>query len=417
MEVYKFGGASVKDSESVKNVAEILKNKENNLLIVISAMAKTTNQLEILCKSFINQDDKTQVIFEEIKHWHLSLLNELIPNQNNQVYEQIENLFVELDWILEEQPHDDHDFVYDQIVSFGELFSTCIVAAYLIETKIPCIWQDARNFIKTDNSYREAKIEWEETQSEINKLKILLKNKIVLTQGFIGGTSENYTSTLGREGSDYSAAIFANCLNAESMTIWKDVDGVLTADPKFFPNATLIEKLSYSEAIEMTYFGATVIHPKTIKPLQNKNIPLFVKPFLKPNQDGTYVGIVEKEIVYLPCIIIKQNQILLSISSFDLSFIAEEHLHEIFGLFAKNQVKINLMQNAALSFSVCFDHDLVKTERLLNSVKQRFSIRYNENLQLVTIRHYNDQFIQNLIGAKKVYLEQRSRTTVQFLTK
>ena len=425
MEVFKFGGASVKDAEGVRNVGVILKRLEGEkLLIVVSAMAKTTNSLEKLVNSFIQKDENSIQLFNDIKNWHISLLNELINDSNNPAFEQIENLFVELDWILEEEPHDDFDFVYDQIVSFGELFSTCIVAAYLKSIGLPVFWLDARNCIKTDNSYREAIVDWKETQEAVNLIKADLdKNLIPLTQGFIGGTSENYTTTLGREGSDYTAAIFANCLDADSMTIWKDVDGVFSADPKQFSGLEggfkphLFTKLSYIEAIEMTYFGATVIHPKTIKPLQNKSIPLLVKPFLKPEQAGTYIGIIEENVKYDPSVIIKQNQLLISISSKDASFIAEDHLHVIFGIFASNQVRINLMQNAALSFSVSFDNDDNRRPKLLKALEEKFSIRYNDGLRLITIRHYSEPLIIELLKGTKLFLEQRSRNVVQLLVK
>ncbi|MFY8172174.1 MAG: aspartate kinase, partial [Sphingobacteriaceae bacterium] len=282
MQVFKFGGASVKDAEAVKNISVLLgKQSTKETVMVVSAMAKTTNALEEVCKSFINADANLASKVLSIKQMHLQIINDLFTESNTHLINEIENVFVELDWILEEPPHENSAFIYDQIVSLGEILSTKIIAEYLNYTGLPCIWVDARSYIQTDNNYQEGKVNWEETSALIQQdFPKLLSEKMIVTQGFIGGTSENFTTTLGREGSDYSAAIFAACLNAISVTIWKDVDGVLNADPKLFSNTEKFERLPYSEALEMTYYGATVIHPKTIKPLQNKLIPLFVKPFL-----------------------------------------------------------------------------------------------------------------------------------------
>jgi aspartate kinase len=315
MQVFKFGGASVKDAEAVKNISVLLsKQSTKETVMVVSAMAKTTNALEEVCKSFKNAAADLALKVASIKEMHLQIIHDLFAENNTDLINEIENVFVELDWILEEPPHENTAFIYDQIVSLGEILSTKIIAAYLNYTGLPCIWVDARSYIQTDNNYQEGTVNWEETSALIqHDFPKLLSEKMIVTQGFIGGTSENFTTTLGREGSDYSAAIFAACLNATSVTIWKDVDGVLNADPKLFPHTEKFERLPYAEALEMTYYGATVIHPKTIKPLQNKLIPLFVKPFLDHAGTGTHIGQFEKMTYSIPTIIVKKEQVLMSI--------------------------------------------------------------------------------------------------------
>ena len=417
MQVFKFGGASVKDAESVKNISVLLsKQSTKETVMVVSAMAKTTNALEEVCKSFKNAgaDLGSQVL--SIKQMHLQIIHDLFAENNTDLINEIENVFVELDWILEEPPHENSAFIYDQIVSLGEILSTKIIAAYLNYTGLPCIWVDSRSYIQTDNNYQEGKVNWEETSALIQQdFPKLLSEKMIVTQGFIGGTSENFTTTLGREGSDYSAAIFAACLNATSVTIWKDVDGVLNADPKLFSNTEKFERLPYSEALEMTYYGATVIHPKTIKPLQNKLIPLFVKPFLDHAGTGTHIGQFDQITYSIPTIIVKKEQVLMSISSRDFSFISEQNLSNILGHFAKANIKINTMQNSAMTWTCCFDYHEEKLNQIIAVLKSDFKVYYNESLSLITLRHYNQASIDEISKNKEVLIEQRSRNTVQLV--
>jgi aspartate kinase len=417
MQVFKFGGASVKDAEAVKNIGVLLgKQSTKETVMVVSAMAKTTNALEEVCKSFINADADLASKVLSIKQMHLQIINDLFAESNTHLINEIENVFVELDWILEEPPHENSAFIYDQIVSLGEILSTKIIAAYLNYTGLPCIWVDARSYIQTDNNYQEGKVNWEETSALIQQdFPKLLSEKMIVTQGFIGGTSENFTTTLGREGSDYSAAIFAACLNAASVTIWKDVDGVLNADPKLFSNTEKFERLPYSEALEMTYYGATVIHPKTIKPLQNKLIPLFVKPFLDHAGTGTHIGQFDQITYSIPTIIVKKEQVLMSISSRDFSFISEQNLSNILGHFAKANIKINTMQNSAMTWTCCFDYHEEKLNQIIAVLKPDFKVYYNESLSLITLRHYNQASIDEISKNKEVLIEQRSRNTVQLV--
>ena len=417
MQVFKFGGASVKDAEAIKNLTEIVKsNSSEKLLIVISAMGKTTNALEKLAISYFNQQDDTIEIFDEVKNYHFEILHHLFEDPNHPAFDAIINTFVEIDWIIEDAPVDGFDFIYDQIVSIGELVSTRIVNHYLQYVGIQNIWLDARSYIQTDNTYREAKIDWSKTEQLIQKnLPEILQNKVGITQGFIGNTSENYTTTLGREGSDYTAAIFASCLNAKSVTVWKDVPGILNADPKLYSDCVKFDVLSYQEAIEMTYYGATVIHPKTIKPLQNKHIPLYVKPFLAPLECGTIIkeALIE---VSTPIIIVKKNQVLVTLTTRDLSFITENHLRDIFKAFADINIKVNTLQISALSFSASFDNQETKFEQFQKSMQADFKIKFNASLKLITIRHAKEKSIEKYINGE-IYLEQRSRNTAQFVLK
>ncbi len=419
MQVFKFGGASVKDAQSVKNVAKILElYQTEQLLVVLSAMGKTTNALEKLADAYYHQKDDTNTLFEEIKQYHYTIVEELLGKNKQQLADEIANTFVEIEWILEEEPHTDFAFVYDQIVAMGELLSTRIVSGYLTSLGVKNTWIDARSYIHTDNTYREGKIDWPKTDAAISgALPQLVKKQLVITQGFIGSTSENYITTLGREGSDYSAAIFASCLHAQSVTIWKDVPGVLNADPKLFSETHKFEQLPYSEAIEMTYYGATVIHPKTIKPLQNKNIPLHVRPFLSPLEKGTTVGEVNQATYSHPTIIVKQQQVLISISTRDFSFITEDKLSRILAAVANHQVKINVMQNSALSFSICVDEDSSKVTKLITALQEEFKVKYNEGLQLFTLRHATDAHITQFLAGKDILIEQRSRNTLQVVVK
>lgn len=417
MQVFKFGGASVKDAAAVKNVAEVLQKQANKpTVVVVSAMGKTTNQLEELVKAYFYKTGKCSEELEKVKHYHAEILNSLFQNSNHEVYEKVNNAFVELNWIIEEEPGGFYNKEYDQIVCMGEIISTIIVSAYLEEVGIANKWLDVRGVLQTDNTYREGKVNYELSSELVKKnlLPELDKEKIIVTQGFIGGTSENFTTTLGREGSDYTAALLAYFCDAESVTIWKDVEGVLNADPKWFKNTKKIDELSYYDAIELTYYGATVIHPKTIKPLQNKNIPLFVKSFLNPEKSGTTIHDGGKRLP-IPGYIFKVDQLLISIQPKDFSFIAEDNLSRIFDLFAKFGVKIHLMQNSAINFSVCTDNETIKTKPLIEELKKDFKVLYNEGVELLTIRNYDQETINKLTVQKTVLLEFKSRNTAQLV--
>ena len=416
-QVYKFGGASVKDAQGVRNLGDILKKyAPENLLVVVSAMGKTTNALEELNEAYMAGESRTTALFEAIKTYHWSIVMDLFPDTKHPIYDDLANTFVEIDWILEETPHPDADFNYDQLVSIGEVLSTKIVAHFVQSLGISCKWIDARNYIQTDNSYLEGQVDWEKTTQLISQsLPAILANEIAITQGFIGSTSENFTTTLGREGSDYSGAIFAFGLKAESLTIWKDVPGVLNADPKLFSDTQKYEQLTYAEALEMTYYGATVIHPKTIKPLQNAGISLLVKPFYAPEETGTLISEKADKQNLIPAIIVKKNQVLISISTTDFSFITENHLSELFATFANLHIKLNTMQISALSFSVCIDYDAKRFQKLQAALANGFKFKYNEALELITIRHFTPEKIDELSAGRKVYMEQLSRNTAQLV--
>lgn len=418
MLVFKFGGASVKDAAGVINLSEVVKKYNGRqLLIVVSAMGKTTNALEKLTRAYVDGSDELSDIYAGIKEYHYHILDELFET-GDPVYNDVNNTFVEIDWMIEDEPHEDFDFIYDQIVSIGELVSTRIVTAYLNKAGIRSQWLDVRGYIHTDNNYREGNVDWGKTCQSISQdIPALLEKGIVVTQGFLGGTSENFTTTLGREGSDYTASVFASCLKAESVTTWKDVPGILNADPKLFAGTIKFDELSYSEAIEMTYYGASVIHPKTIKPLENAKIPLLVKSFTDPAGSGTIITNVSSQRFAKPVIIVKQNQVLLSISTKDYSFISEDHLSIIFKHFAQNQVKVNLMQTSALSFTVCFDLYPERFEKLLTALRPHFKVKYNSDISLYTVRHYTQEALRELIIDKVVLLEQVSRNTAQMIVK
>ncbi len=421
MKIFKFGGASVKDAEGVKNVAGIINRFPNeNIIVVVSAMGKVTNALERLVNAYYFKKEDANLVLDEIKKYNLDIIHQLFTDSNHEVYDEINNTFVELHWAIEEEPTTNFNYEYDKIVCMGEIISTKIVNAYLAMAGIPSEWRDVRDFVQTDNTYREGKVNWELTQRLVDKSLIPCfagrKHRIVVTQGFIGGTSENYTTTLGREGSDYTAAILAFTTNAESVTIWKDVPGVLNADPKYFENTQKLEHISYQDAIELAYYGVSVIHPKTIKPIQNKSIPLYVKSFIHPEDAGTVISSAQSPLP-VPCFIIKFNQVLISISPKDFSFIAEDNFSDIFNLFAKEQVKINVMQNSAISFSVSVDNDERKIPELIKLLQKDFRVLYNEQLELITIRYYDQTTIDKLTENKNILLEVRSRHTVQLVVK
>lgn len=419
MKVFKFGGASVKDETAVRNLASIVKSYSGEkLIVVISAMGKTTNALERLTDAFFYKKGNAEEVLKEIKDYHFGIIEKLFPKKDHPVYTDIHNTFVELEWAIEDEPTHSYDCEYDQIVSVGEIISTKIVAAFLNESGIKCVWKDVRDYVKTDNSYREGKVDWELTQKFVQEdlLPVFDSVNIVITQGFLGVTSENFTTTLGREGSDYTAAIMAYCTDAESQTIWKDVPGVLNADPKWFDDTRLIPQMTYQDAIELTYYGATVIHPKTIKPLQNKNIPLFVRSFLDPSKEGTKIHDVQSPLP-IPCFIFKVNQVLLSISPRDFSFIVEENMGSIFSMFSRHRVKINTMQNSAISFSLCVDNDAQRLSGLIEELGKHYRVLYNDNMELVTIRYYDQVTIDRVTVGKTILLEVKSRYTAQLVMK
>ena len=410
MKVFKFGGASVKDAAGVRNLAEIVSTQGKDAVVVVSAMGKTTNVLEELVRAHANkQDDAVQRQFAILSHYHATIMNELAGD-----FSLVHQTFAHFADYLKQPISAPYDETYDQLVSLGEVLSTQIIAAYLQHTGIPTKWLDARQVIQTDATFREGRVDWEITNRLINEA--VSDNTVTITQGFIGQTDRNRTTTLGREGSDYTAAIFAYCLNAESVTIWKDVPGVLNADPKWFDETVLLEKLTYQDAIELAYYGATVIHPKTIKPLQNKGIPLYVRSFLQPDAPGTVIGNYERHLT-TSSFIFKINQVLISLHPNDFSFIAEDNLSRIFGRFAQAGVKINLMQNTAISFSVVVDNNPDRVPGLLTLLKQDFRVSYNDGLELITIRYYDQGTIDRVLVNKKLLLEQKSRYTVQLVVK
>jgi aspartate kinase len=416
IKVFKFGGFAVSDSESFKNLFKIISSTSSaQILIIVSAMGKTTDALEKLCKYYVEGNEDAQDILKAIKQFHENIMIELFQTKVHPVFDEIANTFVEIEWMLEDEPHPDYDFNYDQIVSIGEFLSSRIVAAYLNVNKIDTKWVDARDFIHTDNTYREGIIDMDKTSSSMPFLKNMLEKQTVITQGFIGGTSENFSTTLGREGSDYSAAIFASCLNAKSLTVWKDVPGIMNADPRLFKDAKKYEELPYSEALEMAYYGATVIHPKTIKPLQNAGVPLFVRPFLFPEQMGTRIDSTAKLNTDLSAIIVKQNQMLLSISLKDFSFIDEHILIFLLQIISEAHIKLNMMQRSALSLSVCFNQDEAKFNKLYDILKDKFKCKYNEGLDLLTVRHFKRDKLETILAGRTVMMEQFSRNTVQII--
>ncbi|AFL84208.1 aspartate kinase [Belliella baltica DSM 15883] len=415
--VFKFGGASVKDADSIKNLFNIIFNRlQNPTIIVVSAMGKSTNALEEILISKIEQKpfSSNYTIF---KDYHKSICSELFP-QNHPIFNTLENQFKDLQDLLNQALiPENYDEYYDQIICYGEIISTIIIQAYLSLMEIPCIWQDARDIIATNNDFRFAKIDWELTEQHCkSKLRPILEETTIITQGFIGRESSGKTTTLGREGSDFTASILASCLQAEAVTIWKDVEGVLNADPKRFNNTIKFDELDYKEAAELTYYGASVIHPKTIKPLANLGIPLFVKSFLKPEGAGTKIHHV-KSLNTVPCIVVKDNQVLVSFKVTDFTFINESHIQQVFTVLEKLKLKVNLLQTSAISISIVIDEQLFKLEKLIKELESFFSIRYNEKLQLLTVKNQNEKLVKDLMKNKEILLEQVTRTTFQIIYK
>ena len=411
MKVFKFGGASVKDAESVKNVAKVLETQGfEKCLLVVSAMGKTTNALEKVMEYYFKKEDFQNEI-EKIKQSHLEITKGLFE-ENHSIFNEVALFFDDLEAFLRRNKSPNYNFVYDQVVSCGELISSKILSDYLNVIGFSNSWLDARDYIKTDDSYREGVVNWQETEANISKLG---KEQSYVTQGFIGSEDNNFTVTLGREGSDYSAAIFAYCLNADAMTIWKDVPGVMTGDPRKFENVTLLSNISYEEAIEMAYYGASVIHPKTLQPLKQKNIPFYVKSFVEPMKPGTKVGISDKnqsEESY----ILKENQVLMNISTRDFSFIAEDHISQIFNLLAKYKVKVSLLQKSAISLALCLEDKFGKIDVVHEELNQKFNTDLVKNVSLYTVRNANLDELSKIYENKKVLLEQISKKTVQIVT-
>lgn len=417
MKVFKFGGASVNSIERIKNLAGIVKTfEEQPLVIIISAMGKTTNALEKVAESFFaGKREEALQLFEAIKQNHINTSKYLLVTHFNECLSQLTDFFTEVEWLLHDKPVRGFDYYYDQVVCVGELLSTCIISHYLNETGLRNEWLDVRDLIRTDNNFRDAGIEWEITSQRIlASLNRHPSSGIYLTQGFIGSTDENESTTLGREGSDYTAAVFANIANADTITIWKDVEGIMNADPKLFPEAQLIPELSFTEVIEMAYYGAQVIHPKTIKPLQNKGIPLQVKCFLDPSLPGTLIH--KKSSRGLPPIIVrKTNQALLHLSSQDFSFVGEEHMRHLYELFTSCKVRPNLIQSGAINVQACFDYRTDKIDQLAAAASAFLDVQVEKDLTLLTIRHYTREVFDRLTEGKDILLVQRTRETVQCL--
>lgn len=420
MQVFKFGGASVKNAEAVKNVATILRSYQGtNIVVVISAMGKTTNLLEKVCEAYMTGGDFSKLL-AEMKSFHGEIINDLLDEDSHEYYE-VDNLFIELECLLETDPGElSYDQAYDRIISFGEMISTKIVSQFLNKHGVSNRWLDARNFIVTSEHHRRARVNWSRTESLVGKmLRKLVQKQFVITQGFIGRSVTNKTTTLGREGSDYSAAIFAYCLDAENVTIWKDVPGVLNADPKRVENTHLISEISFKEAIELAYYGASVIHPKTIQPLMRKSIPLQVRSFLDPEAPGTVVADHQrKELIEIPCYIFKDDQVLLSIATKDFSFIVEDHLSEIFDACATTGIQINVMQNTAISFSMVLNNDEARLAKLLETLESSFIIKKEAGLQLFTVFNFKDpKNIEPYTKGKTIALEHKSGRSLQLLLK
>jgi aspartate kinase len=421
MLVFKFGGASVKDADAIRNVASILSlYPGKKLTVVVSAMGKSTNKLEEIVDALESKNHKLFVgLVDELESFHMDIMAALFPERHFKIYQTIEELFETLRTRFEAVFSDNKSFEYDQIVSLGEVLSSQIVSAFLIEQDFSLQWMDARKLIRTDHTYQEGKVDWKKTEQLVQErfLQVFQDSDILLTQGFMGHTSEGFTTTLGREGSDYTAGILAFCGKAESVTIWKDVPGMLNADPKYFSNTKKLDAISFKEAIELSYYGASVIHPKTIQPLQNRNIPLFVKSFVDPKAAGTVIQSSSSKDHLIPSYIFKFDQVLFSFTPKDFSFIVEENLSVIFGKLSAMNVKINLMQNSALSFSILTDQKKLKKDELLLLFQEDYEVKYNENLSLVTIRHYDEQTIEQVTVGKEIILQQRTRHTARFVLK
>lgn len=416
MKVYKFGGASVKNSEAIENLKKIVEGTKGKLIIIVSALGKTTNKLEKLLDKFLAGNANLLSDFDSIKEEHIEIANQLF-NSDNEVFEILNEYFDALYNYILIPNKTGYDYNYDQIVHFGEIFSTIIVSEYLNLVGYENDWVDIREIIKTNSNFREGIIDWDLSEKNVKNTFHFEDVNCYVSQGFIASNENNEPTTLGREGSDYSAAVIANMLDAESLTIWKDVPGVLNADPKFFSETQRIRELSYLEAVELAFSGAQVIHPKTIKPLQNKQIPLIVKSFIEPNEKGTLIQNDTIDNLDIPICIVKRDQLLLTLKPKDYSFVMEEGISSLFKLFFDNRIKVNLIQTSAISFSLCVDDEKQKLRNLLEHFKGEYTILYNENVELFTVRHYNDEYLRRLIENKEILLEQKSRNTIRFIAK
>lgn len=416
MRIFKFGGASVKDADSVRNVVNVLQEVgHNKTLLVVSAMGKMTNAMEEVVNAYFENkgqfDDKIQFVAD----FHKGIINELFEVKNHNVHHRVNKLIEEFRVFLIWNKSPKYAFVYDQVVGYGELLSTTILSEYLNEIGLQNKWLDVRELIKTDDSYRDARVNWQLTEKRVQEK--VDTGTLNITQGFLGSDENNFTTTLGREGSDYTGAILGYCLNADSVTIWKDVPGVLNADPRHFKETQKLEQISYREAIELAFYGASVIHPKTLQPLQRKEIPLLVKSFLNPKEDGTTVGKGTKIVPEVPCFIVKKDQVLLKLSSLDFSFMVENNISEIFKLFHEHRLKVDLIQNSAISFSVCLDNKFGGLKAILPQLEERFKVVCHENVSLYTIRHFDDMAVESILNGYDVLVEQRGKKTVQLVVK
>lgn len=415
MIVYKFGGASVRSSQGIINLIEIVRSCKDNLVIVVSAFGKTTNALEKILIAYYKGEIARFKLLEELQDYHYSIVNELFPKGNKMLFNELDGIFLGLVNKMNTQPTAAFDFEYDQLVSIGEILSTRIVSSYLNQSGLKNEWVDLRKVLITDANFRDSNIDWDESSSRMHEVFSFKDGSIYLTQGFIGGTIDGYSTTLGREGSDYTAALIANIMDASQVTVWKDVPGIMTADPEEYKDAEKLDEISYQEAIELAYFGAKVIHPKTIKPLQNKEIPLYVKSFLDPSGEGTIIHAETSGEITKPVIILKTNQVLISLIPKDFSFVIEESLSRIFYGFYNHKIRVSLVQNSAINFSMVVDNGNDRIEGLMNELQNDFRILYNENVSLLTIRHYTPESIIKMTKGKQVLLEQRTRRNVRFV--
>ena len=416
MQVFKFGGASVSSASSIKNAAGIIRMFPGPKVVVISAMGKTTNALEELVKAYYKGDPSMTDILGKIRQYHDNIMLQLAAGRKID-YSNVDHLFCTLENRLDTAPSMNFDYEYDQIVSYGELVSTAIISSFYNSAGLTNHWIDIRQCLITDDTYRDANINWALSEKQVKKVFDNAVHELIITQGFLGGTTTSHTTTLGREGSDYTAAILANLLDAQSVTIWKNVPGVLNADPDFLPATRKLDELSYREAIELSYSGAKVIHPKTIKPLQNKHIPLFVKSFDHPEKEGTIIHNVDHPLELVPVFINKQNQALITLTPIDFSFISIHTVSDVFSLLAKYRLRVSLIQHSALDLSIAFDEPEQGVDKLIAELRESFEVRYNTGLELVTIRYYNQDAIDEIANGHKIYIEQKSRRTARLLFK
>jgi aspartate kinase len=412
MRVFKFGGASVKDANGVRNLLKVLEHEgTKDTFVIVSAMGKMTNAFEKVVHSYLYEKENLKASVNYIEVYHTNIVKELFET-GNPIFYEVKKLIDSLQDFLSQNTSEDYNYIYDQVVCYGELLSTKIINSFLEKHNVPNQWLDIRTIIKTDSNFRNATVDWEETKSNSEKLNL---SKLYVTQGFISSDKKNNTTTLGREGSDYTAGILAYCLAAESVTIWKDVVGVLNADPRVFDKTVLLENISYQEAIEMSFYGASVIHPKTLKPLENKRIPLFVRSFLDLGKSGTKVSKGISIVPKTPCFIVKENQILVSISTNDFSFMVEDNISEIFKLLHDYKLKVNLIQNSAISFSVCLEDNFSKFNQFYKELHSTFKIKYNTDLTLYTVRHFDETAVKSIENKGELFLKQSSRETIQLV--